>query len=343
MAFAGCSSEMSTSQEQGSDSVDAAIEMTPVDAADPAASPLGAVSDVVDLTSCPAGAPQGASCKRITVRGCLGIENETVQATVAVLAPTSAIKGTITHFSGGGGGGFHGAGTSSYQAAGFRQVYVAWESDWESTAASGIKAAACRPATVLKWIFEQPSLHAGSRTSAFCGEGFSGGSAQLGYALATYGLGDILDYVNELSGPPFARIDLGCDGSAPETAMMCGATVTMQLPPERMSAWENAPSCGSANVSASELLRWKNDSILIGGVYDYPNTRIEFFDCTHQATAVTAMSKLAYDQIVAAEGGTSRAAHHCYSQADGCSGEALGSGAQDAVQAMLNGCIPRHP
>ncbi len=307
---------------------------------------LGTVMNVVDLPGCPADAPAGSSCKQLSVTNCPGIEAESITATIAILAPAvgGTVKGTITHLKGGGGEGFQTGGTPQYRDAGFRQVFVSWETDWEQTATHGIKAAGCRPATVLRWIFDEPTLHNASRAAAFCGEGFSGGSGQLGYALAHYGLADYLDYVNELSGPPFARLDLGCDGAAPATATVCGATVTMQLP-DKVGGWENVPApltCGSTSVPASELARWKADSIAVGGVYDYPKTRVEFFDCTNNATAVTAMGQLYYDQIVLGEGGTSRTAFHCYSAADGCQGEALGSGAQDATRAMVDGCIPRH-
>jgi hypothetical protein len=316
---------------------------TAVDA--PAMSSLGTVTNVMDLSACPAGAPANATCKQITVSGCPGIETESITATIAILAPPATAIGTVVHLSGGGGRGFQGAGTANYRAAGFRNVLVAWTTDWEQTQTSGIKAAACRPSTVLKWIFDEPTLHAGSRTTAFCGEGFSGGSGQLGYALAQYGMGDYLDYVNELSGPPFGRIDLGCDGSAPATASVCGATVTMRLPPALLDPWENIKTpltCGSTGVPAAELDRWKTDSISIGGVYAYPKTMVQFYDCTNGATAVTAMAQIYETQIEQAEAGTSLVGYHCYSQADGCQGEALGTGAMDATTAMIAGCTPRH-
>jgi hypothetical protein len=119
---------------------------------------------------------------------------------------------------------------------------------------------------------------------------------------------------------------------------VCGASVTMRLP-AKLDNWENIPapdSCGGTANSATEIERWKNDSIAIGGVYAYPQTRVEFFDCTNQATAVTGMAQLFHDAI------TSDKAFHCYSQADGCQGEGLGSGAQQAIAAMEAGCTPRH-
>jgi hypothetical protein len=303
---------------------------------------LGTVTNVHNVT-CPADAPLGSTCKQVSVVGCPLIEASSIDAVVATLAPTATLSGTVVHFKGGGGEGFQESGTSQYAAGGLRQVFVSWTTDWELTPDQGIKAAGCRPATILAWVFQQ--IHGASRSLAFCGEGFSGGSGQLGYALAHYGMADILDYVNELSGPPFARIDRGCDGDAPATTTVCGAAVTTRLP-STLNAWENiAPplSCGATSVPATEKARWRSDSIAVGGVYNYPQTRVEFFDCTNQATAVTAMAQAYFDTVLQASGGdASRVAFHCYSQADGCQGEGLGSGTQDAVNAMLAGCKPRH-
>jgi hypothetical protein len=302
---------------------------------------LGTVSNVVAGT-CPSGLPAGTTCQVVTVSGCPGLATETLTATVGLLAATGTAKGTVIHLKGGGGQGVEDVGAANYAAAGLRQVFVSWDNDWETTTSAGIKAAACRPATVMKWIFD--TVHGGSRTDAFCGQGHSAGSAQLGYALAQYGMGDYFDYVNELSGPPFARIDLGCDGDAPPTATVCGVTDTMQLP-GMLNGWENIASpltCGAKNVPAAELTRWKNDSIAIGGVYTYPKTDVQFFDCTNNATAVTAMAQIFEGVIAQAEGSSGMVGYHCFSQADGCSGEGLGPRTQEAIDSLVAGCTPRH-
>jgi hypothetical protein len=257
------------------------------------------------------------------------------------------VKGTVTHWIGGGGDGFYLPGATEYQMAGYRQVFVSWNSDWEQTQTSGIKTAACRPATVLKWIFDEPSLHAGSQATAFCGEGHSGGSAQLAFALSHFGLDSILDYVSERAGPPFARIDLGCDHGEPATATVCGDEVTMYYSPssrvDRQNRWENTTTCGSTTPLASDVMKWNADSISVGGTYNYPNTELQFFDCTYNAPAVTGMAQIYYDQIVQAEGGTSRVGFHCYKQADGCSGEGLGPhGDDEAIRSMIEKCVPNH-
>jgi len=312
------------------------------DAAPPATGvrALGTVEDVSDLDACPAGAPRGATCKRLTVTGCADIEDEPLAAIIAVLEPTVADRtGTIVRFSGGGGESFKTTGAEEYAAAGFRQVMVAWMDDWEQTADAGIKVAACRPATVVRWVFDEPTLHGASRAVGFCAEGSSGGAGQLSYALAHYGLGDVLDHVNLVSGPPFARIDLGCDGSEPATATVCGAEVTTRLPAERLDVWTNvAPpdTCGGSPISAEQVARWQEDSVAVGGVYAYPTTRVESFVCTNQATAVTYMGQLLQDLI------SSDKAFHCYSAEDGCKGEGLGAGSEDVIAAMIAGCVPRH-
>ncbi len=92
--------------------------------------------------------------------------------------------------------------------------------------------------------------------------------------------------------------------------MVCGVADTMRLPPDRLNPWENvqAPdSCGSTTNSAATIAKWMNDSIAAGGVY--------VATVTH---------------------------YHCYAQADGCSGEGLGAGNQEAAAAMIAGCIPHH-
>lgn len=283
---------------------------------------------------CPAGAPPGATCEKLSI-GC--VTGEPIDATLAIVMPASAPKGTIVHFSGGGGEGFETGGVQAYQDAGFAQVFVAWASDWEQTTSQGILAAACRPAAALQWAYDQ---HYGP---AFCGQGFSGGSGQLAYALAHYNGAVLLDYVNLLSGPPFARIDLGCDFSKPATAQVCSTTDTTQLPPAKLNAWENTTTCGSTSPSSADAAKWTADSVMVGGVYNYPNTVVQFHDCTNNATAVTAMAQLYYNLVLTAEGFVSSlASYHCYSAADGCQGEDLGSGTTAAVNALIAECTLRH-
>lgn len=303
---------------------------------------LGAVSTITDLAECPRGAPANSTCKQIQVTGCPGIEGEAADAYIAMLEPSGPLRGTVVHFKGGGGEDWEIIGTNEFRDAGFRQVFVSWLTDWEQTDASGIKTAACRPATVLRWAFDE--IHEARRDLGFCTQGKSGGSGQVGYALEHYGADEYVDYANELSGPPFARIDLGCDGDAPATIDVCGAAVTTRLP-DKVGPWENIPQplvCGSQGVPADELARWHADSIVSdGGDFDHPHTRIEFHACTYMASPVTAMSWMYYQQLLAIEG-PDRVAYNCYDQADGCRSEELGDGTAIAIQALIDGCAPQH-
>src|SRR5689334_14456654 len=76
---------------------------------------LGTVTNVVNLAACPSGAPSGATCKRVTVGGCPGIETETLDATVAFWPAPATLKGTVVHFSGSGGTGYQIGGAQQYQ------------------------------------------------------------------------------------------------------------------------------------------------------------------------------------------------------------------------------------
>ncbi|MGE5181968.1 MAG: hypothetical protein ACM31C_07890 [Acidobacteriota bacterium] len=294
----------------------------------------GAIAGDAMPVGCPAGAPPGATCDQLTVT-C--VSGEPLVATLAVVPATGTPNGTVVHFSGGGGEGFETIGAAEYQAAGFQQVFVAWASDWEQTASQGIRAAACRPAAVLQWA------HDHQLGGAFCAQGFSGGAGQVAYALAHYGAGALLDYANLLSGPPFSRIDLGCDYSKPATAQVCSTSTTMQLPAAKLNAWEHTTGCGSTSPSAADVATWNADSVVVGGTYNYPQTVLQFHDCTNQATAVTAMAQLYFNQVFTSEGFVNAlASYHCYTAADGCQGEDLGTGANAAVQALIAGCTVRH-
>jgi hypothetical protein len=124
---------------------------------------------------------------------------------------------------------------------------------------------------------------------------------------------------------------------------VCGASVTTQLPASQLNKWENTTTCGSTTPSAAEVAKWNADSILVDGVFAYPKTEVQFYDCTLNATAVTAMAQLEYNEVFTANGQSSTlTGYHCYTGVDGCDIENLGNGINDAASAMISGCVPRH-
>jgi hypothetical protein len=94
-------------------------------------------------------------------------------------------------------------GAAQYRNGGFRQVFVAGD----RLGANHYGDKARLSSTILKWIFDEPTLHA-SRGEAFY-KAF-GRLGQLG-CLAHYGPPIISTSTS--CRPAFARIDLGCDGT----------------------------------------------------------------------------------------------------------------------------------
>jgi len=126
--------------------------------------------------------------------------------------------------------------------SGFRTIQVRWPNPqlapgpawWEadldsnlplSTSTVGMKQEglprlACRPATVLRWAYENyVKSSSGTTSKSFCAAGNSAGSSALAYALSKYAQGDgarpssgsrILDSVVLQSGPVFSRLNDGC-------------------------------------------------------------------------------------------------------------------------------------
>jgi hypothetical protein len=295
---------------------------------------LGTV-DGVTASAC-GDAPMGATCKHVNVH-CPGIPD--LGATIATLVPAKETA-TVVGLSGGGGETYYGPALNGLVSSGrYRIVLVRWDSDWEQTP-DGILAAGCRPATILKWVFDNE--HAASRARAFCATGHSGGSGQISYSLAHYGVGDFLDFAALSAGPPFGRIDYGC---APETysgppRALCSLLpdAVLPLPPAKLNPWENSTTCGSPSPDPKEIAKWARDSVVSpGAVFAYPKTPVEFFVCTEKPNGTTGGAYF-YSQAI-----TTEHAVFCFDAAnDGCSGEGLGKGVMKLVSEMDVKCVPRH-
>ena len=200
-----------------------------------------ALGSVVAVTQLPCsqllGADGGATsgtCYQATV-SCPGVNDEDVG--VKVNAPAGSSLGTVSLQVGGGGTPWYDQhfvyGTklvNDLNASGFTAVQFNWGflptgfpqggtfAGW-LTGPGGPRKLACRFATIEKWVHDNTSIHASN--SAFCHSGNSAGSGVGAYALAHYGLGSILNYVEETSGPPFAQIDQGCICNSPPVQTPC--------------------------------------------------------------------------------------------------------------------------
>jgi hypothetical protein len=248
--------------------------------------PLGTVTNVSRLSSCPASFFAGMTCFQARM-SCPNTAE--IGFTYGAKDPSGVAKGTIVLLEGGTGksasGGSEYAG--KYLHEGFRIVDLAWESAWEVTgvAASSIKTAACRPATFLNYVSQNLNSD-----GAMCAQGDSAGSGAVAYSLAWYGTGNFLDKVELLSGPVFGNIaqgcivpnaavstvcpagQYGCNGAPwPDSPAYVGGDITA------IDAWSGRPTCnGSQNTSKAANLSWQAMSIVDGTdnpSFSYPKLR----------------------------------------------------------------------
>lgn len=310
------------------------------------ASPLGSVR-MNGSTACAWGAVSAASCKSYTV-SCPGVSD--IDVTLASRIPTGIPKGTIIFASGGAGSGFLNVGAEDYVRHGFRVVQVGWAGNWAQTNGAGLKAAACRPATIFMYVFQSAALHNSSRTTGFCGQGSSGGGAQLAYSLTQYGLADYFDHLVIAAGPAVARLDYGCDpplytASRPRLCpLLPDAPFVYTSQVQRfVNRWEHTSTCGSSNPPMSDISKWQADSVVAPGAkFSYPKTSISWFFCVSPATANESTGQ-GYFLIDAVIPKNNPPDVNCYSGV--CSGEQVWRDpkALAATESnMMSQCVPNH-
>ena len=302
--------------------------------------PLGTVK-ILGPATCPSNAAKGAVCKSMRV-SCPGIPD--LDGTLGVTKPTGTTQGSIVLISGSGGTAFYNSGfADAYVTDGFRVVQFSWNTDWESTGGIGLKTAACRPATVLQYVFN--TVHQKSRTTGYCGQGLSAGGATMAFAMAHYGLADYLDYVVIGGGPGVSRLDYGCD-----RALYTGPKLNLcpQLTDapygfgngDKVNGWENTTTCATRNPPQADIDKWASDSIISTGAnYSYPKTSMSWYFCTTKPNNSTGQGKFLIDQVLP----RNVPDVNCYSGI--CQNEAVWQdpAAADATKAeMLSMCVPNH-
>lgn len=292
---------------------------------------LGSVATPQQLSACPtAGFAPGMTCYSATV-SCPSTVDIPMVFGFYPGTPNPAIKGTIVLLPGEGGTnagqdneGLFITGVSydplkTYPAAGYNVVELAWGfalnndlTDWIGMpwedATNGcasncnpphnIQAAACRPATFLKYIANHSNYH--TTGTGMCAQGFSGGSGAVAYTMAWYGGTGFLDKVVLISGPVFSNIELGCEVPGPtQTSGVCSGNPPPSFCPSGNPGWNWAPysyasgvvgamkeftgdqTCrGTATTSPQSDQNWLNMSIVEGNAsFDYSSTVLTGFSC----------------------------------------------------------------
>lgn len=240
---------------------------------------LGSVVAVGGSCAGGTGSLPGTTCRLLEIR-CPGLDSIRVQ--VRITPPTSGVpeRGTVVFSSGASGTGFYGDQDATLLmqdlvAMGFRVVDRAWLGTlgW-TTREAGLRRESCRYATLLTWVHD--SVHV---VGALCATGNSGGSAEVGYALTTWGRGDILDLAVPTSGPAVARLDYACKSIASaEWSALCQSIVppgSMSSQPPCLLSPSNGVCRQCGDTPTDEELRL--DSVAHDDAdLHYPGTRMHF-------------------------------------------------------------------
>ena len=269
--------------------------------------PLGTIHGITQLRSCPDGYLGGMTCFSGRVERC---QNDSdLGFTYGYEDPTDELAGTILFHDGGGG-------TSPgpknrkpsdnptyaqrYLSAGFRVIFVEWDSDWENSTGgnqgASIKEAACRPATIFNYLYENYYVRGG-----MCGQGFSAGSGAVAYSLAWYGSANYFDNVELLSGPVFSNVEEGCQVPSVPPVTVCpigeygcdGAE--WPDPPQYVGGdqnlvgtWSGFNTCNQGRTTSSQAQSaWKSMSIVDGTdnpSFSYPHTSMAGWLCSNVNT-----------------------------------------------------------
>ena len=208
---AGCGGSPTTPSTGPSPAVSPAPTPSPTPAPSPTPpGPLQLGAAAAIDSPCPAGSPSGTQCRRLQV-SCPSIAG--ASATLRITSPSGATarRGTIVVTTGGDGTSLNGDIPLGRQMIGtltgdgMLVVELAWgvPGIWGGPQARTL---ACRYATAARWVYD--NLHGGA--GLFAAQGTSGGSSQIAFALAHYGLSDIIGLANLGGGPP------GCPLCSPD-------------------------------------------------------------------------------------------------------------------------------
>jgi hypothetical protein len=156
-------------------------------------------------------------------------------------------------------------------SAGYSVIQVRWKTGWLESASgvdSGLSKLACRPATVINYLYKtfQPA------TNYLVITGNSGGSSQVSYSLAYYSLDGIVDVLIPTSGPPHSALQKSCLRNAGESGYWFD--ISQRRLTDKAFGFFNAN--GPCYLQKSTFFsRWTSESVGYGGDdYTYPFTKV---------------------------------------------------------------------
>jgi hypothetical protein len=268
---------------------------------------LGTITNASAIT-CPNGTP--GTCYDLTV-SCPNISD--LHGYLKVSTPQNSI-GTVVYATGGNGTTLletlqYGKVTiQNLLAANYTVVRLVWGGPFANqpygwqTGPGGIRAVACRPATVLNWVYQ--NLRNGL-SAPLCAGGNSAGGEQIGLGLAHYGLGSILSMAEVIVGPPFAREDYSCECNQPLSPGLCSSQpltycVGLNNAEQFVDPAYVAPICSQAvkSHSTANNATFLSDSILSpDAVLNYPRTHLHFLWGGQDLSSASLLGKLYMNSV----------------------------------------------
>jgi hypothetical protein len=265
--------------------------------------PLGQVKLPVKSVACTEGFGPGTSCFSSAVT-CPGTDE--IGFTYGVVNPDGR-AGTIVFFSSDDGttvefSQYVQAYTPPYND--FQTVQVIWETPWQETGngtGTSLKAAACRPATLMDWLLKQKNVYNGG---GMCAQGTSAGSAAVAYSMAEYGAYQYLNHVELESGPVLSDLSMGCNPNSSSVTVCPGnecltgnegswpdSPIYVDGNEASISTWTGAwgaNSCAVGNgISQPQYTAWEDMSIVDGltghkadSTFAYPKTSVTGWLCS---------------------------------------------------------------
>ena len=182
---------------------------------------------------CPGGIgpPAGSTCSSLVVV-CPSVASAVATLRITRPASTASNRGTLVLTTGAAGANFQDSVLtpgmiSTLVGDGLVVVQLAWDPPgiWGGPRARTL---ACRYATAAKWIYD--NIHIGGKSRLFAAQGTSGGSAQIAFGLAHYGLSDLLDLANLGGGPPGCPLCSPDGQNAPEPLLPAAAPASNRDP-----------------------------------------------------------------------------------------------------------------
>ncbi len=183
--------------------------------------------------------------------------------------------------------------------AGFRTVQLKWATNWLNGApgqGEGHARLACRPATVMRWVHD--NLHTSRPDTAFCAYGHSNGAAQVGFALAQYGMSDILSSVLLDGGPNWARTDKACLQDDPANQALWFDDTERGIADWGFGFPNNGTGpCALKNTSYRD--EFQEASVAFGDwEYIYPKTVVWFVQGALDQTTTAAHGRFFYNHLL---------------------------------------------